>query len=176
MEAVAEHPIVIVCGETGSGKTTQVPQFLYEAGYSSDGSIIGVTEPRRVAAVAMSQRVAKEMNLSQRVVSYQIRYEGNVTEETRVKFMTDGVLLKEIQRDFLLLKYKVVIIDEAHERSVYTDILIGLLSRIVTLRAKVARRQGGWGVPGSPGQDLEPLPGRGGTSGSCALPRRGGCR
>ncbi|KAF5927111.1 hypothetical protein HPG69_010613 [Diceros bicornis minor] len=136
MEAVAEHPIVIVCGETGSGKTTQVPQFLYEAGYSSDNSIIGVTEPRRVAAVAMSQRVAKEMNLSQRVVSYQIRYEGNVTEETRIKFMTDGVLLKEIQKDFLLLKYKVVILDEAHERSVYTDILIGLLSRIVTLRAK----------------------------------------
>nr|XP_010968070.1 probable ATP-dependent RNA helicase DHX37 [Camelus bactrianus] len=136
MEAVAEHPIVIVCGETGSGKTTQVPQFLYEAGYSSDNSIIGVTEPRRVAAVAMSQRVAKEMNLSQRVVSYQIRYEGNVTEETRIKFMTDGVLLKEIQKDFLLRKYKVVIIDEAHERSVYTDILIGLLSRIVCLREK----------------------------------------
>ncbi|XP_037016970.2 probable ATP-dependent RNA helicase DHX37 isoform X1 [Artibeus jamaicensis] len=136
MEAVAEHPVVIVCGETGSGKTTQVPQFLYEAGYSSDGSIIGVTEPRRVAAMAMSQRVAKEMNLSQRVVSYQIRYEGNVTEETRIKFMTDGVLLKEIQKDFLLLKYKVVIIDEAHERSVYTDILIGLLSRIVSLREK----------------------------------------
>nr|XP_024652197.1 probable ATP-dependent RNA helicase DHX37 [Macaca nemestrina] len=102
----------------------------------SEDSIIGVTEPRRVAAVAMSQRVAKEMNLSQRVVSYQIRYEGNVTEETRIKFMTDGVLLKEIQKDFLLLRYKVVIIDEAHERSVYTDILIGLLSRIVTLRAK----------------------------------------
>uniref|UniRef100_A0A7N5KR10 DEAH-box helicase 37 n=1 Tax=Ailuropoda melanoleuca TaxID=9646 RepID=A0A7N5KR10_AILME len=136
MEAVAEHPIVIVCGETGSGKTTQVPQFLYEAGYSSDNSIIGITEPRRVAAVAMSQRVAKEMNLSQRVVSYQIRYEGNVTEETRIKFMTDGVLLKEIQKDFLLLRYKVVLIDEAHERSVYTDILIGLLSRIVLLRAK----------------------------------------
>lgn len=136
MEAVAEHPIVIVCGETGSGKTTQVPQFLYEAGYSSEDSIIGVTEPRRVAAIAMSQRVAKEMNLSQRVVSYQIRYEGNVTEETRIKFMTDGVLLKEIQKDFLLLKYKVVIIDEAHERSVYTDILLGLLSRIVALRTK----------------------------------------
>ncbi|XP_021113315.1 probable ATP-dependent RNA helicase DHX37 isoform X2 [Heterocephalus glaber] len=139
MEAVAEHPIVIVCGETGSGKTTQVPQFLYEAGYSSDNSIIGVTEPRRVAAVAMSQRVAKEMNLSQRVVSYQIRYEGNVTDETRIKFMTDGVLLKEIQKDFLLLKYKVVIIDEAHERSVYTDILVGLLSRIVALRAQRRR-------------------------------------
>ncbi|XP_044514671.1 probable ATP-dependent RNA helicase DHX37 [Gracilinanus agilis] len=136
MEAVSENPTVIVCGETGSGKTTQVPQFLYEAGYSSSSGLIGITEPRRVAAVAMSQRVAKEMNLSQRVVSYQIRYEGNVTEDTKVKFMTDGVLLREIQKDFLLSKYKVVIIDEAHERSVYTDILIGLLSRIVSLRAK----------------------------------------
>uniref|UniRef100_A0A8C0HL06 Activating signal cointegrator 1 complex subunit 3 n=1 Tax=Buteo japonicus TaxID=224669 RepID=A0A8C0HL06_9AVES len=136
MEAISENPIVIICGETGSGKTTQVPQFLYEAGYASSNGTIGITEPRRVAAVSMSQRVAKEMNLSHRVVSYQIRYEGNVTDETQIKFMTDGVLLKEIQKDFLLSKYKVVIIDEAHERSMYTDILIGLLSRIVPLREK----------------------------------------
>ncbi|NXN21385.1 DHX37 helicase, partial [Nycticryphes semicollaris] len=136
MEAISENPIVIICGETGSGKTTQVPQFLYEAGYASLDGAIGITEPRRVAAVSMSQRVAKEMNLSHRVVSYQIRYEGNVSDETQIKFMTDGVLLKEIQKDFLLSKYKVVIIDEAHERSMYTDILIGLLSRIVPLRAK----------------------------------------
>ncbi|XP_050779442.1 probable ATP-dependent RNA helicase DHX37 [Gopherus flavomarginatus] len=136
MEAINENPVVIICGETGSGKTTQVPQFLYEAGYASSDGIIGITEPRRVAAVSMSHRVAKEMNVSHRVVSYQIRYEGNVTDETKIKFMTDGVLLKEIQKDFLLLKYKVIIIDEAHERSVYTDILIGLLSRIVPLRGK----------------------------------------
>uniref|UniRef100_A0A8C9YIY9 Activating signal cointegrator 1 complex subunit 3 n=1 Tax=Sander lucioperca TaxID=283035 RepID=A0A8C9YIY9_SANLU len=131
MEAVRENPCVVICGETGSGKTTQVPQFLYEAGYASE--IIGITEPRRVAAVSMSHRVAKEMNL---VVSYQIRYEGNVTSDTKIKFMTDGVLLKEIQKDFLLQRYSVIIIDEAHERSVYTDILIGLLSRIVPLRNK----------------------------------------
>ncbi|XP_053327841.1 probable ATP-dependent RNA helicase DHX37 [Spea bombifrons] len=136
MEAIKEKPVVVLCGETGSGKTTQVPQFLYEAGYGSKGDIIGITEPRRVAAVAMSQRVALEMNLSDRVVSYQIRYEGNVSDETKLKFMTDGVLLKEIQKDFLLNKYKVILIDEAHERSVYTDILIGLLSRIVPLRQK----------------------------------------
>ncbi|KAJ0068081.1 hypothetical protein NL108_015563, partial [Boleophthalmus pectinirostris] len=136
MEAIKENPCVVICGETGSGKTTQVPQFLYEAGYASKGSIIGITEPRRVAAVSMSHRVAKEMNLSTRVVSYQIRYEGNVTSDTKIKFMTDGVLLKEIQKDFLLQKYSVIIIDEAHERSVYTDILIGLLSRIVPLRNK----------------------------------------
>ncbi|XP_056232410.1 probable ATP-dependent RNA helicase DHX37 [Seriola aureovittata] len=136
MEAVRENPCVVICGETGSGKTTQVPQFLYEAGYASGSGIIGITEPRRVAAVSMSHRVAKEMNLSTRVVSYQIRYEGNVTDETKIKFMTDGVLLKEIQKDFLLQRYSVIIIDEAHERSVYTDILIGLLSRIVPLRNK----------------------------------------
>ncbi|XP_036434725.1 probable ATP-dependent RNA helicase DHX37 isoform X1 [Colossoma macropomum] len=136
MEAVRENECVVLCGETGSGKTTQVPQFLYEAGYASAGGIIGVTEPRRVAAVSMSHRVAKEMNLSTGVVSYQIRYEGNVTKDTKIKFMTDGVLLKEIQKDFLLQKYSVIIIDEAHERSVYTDILIGLLSRIVPLRNK----------------------------------------
>ncbi|XP_053181100.1 probable ATP-dependent RNA helicase DHX37 [Scomber japonicus] len=136
MEAVRENPCSIICGETGSGKTTQVPQFLYEAGYASGSGIIGITEPRRVAAVSMSHRVAKEMNLSTRVVSYQIRYEGNVTNETKIKFMTDGVLLKEIQKDFLLQKYSAIIIDEAHERSVYTDILIGLLSRIVPLRNK----------------------------------------
>ncbi|NXI45676.1 DHX37 helicase, partial [Galbula dea] len=136
MEAINENPIVIICGETGSGKTTQVPQFLYEAGYASANGAIGITEPRRVAAVSMSQRVAKEMNLSHRVVSYQIRYEGNVTDETQIKFMTDGVLLKEIQKDFLLSKYQVIILDEAHERSMYTDILIGLLSRIVPLRGK----------------------------------------
>ncbi|KAA8592672.1 hypothetical protein FQN60_018127 [Etheostoma spectabile] len=136
MEAVRENPCVVICGETGSGKTTQVPQFLYEAGYASGSEIIGITEPRRVAAVSMSHRVAKEMNLSTRVVSYQIRYEGNVTSDTKIKFMTDGVLLKEIQKDFLIRRYSVIIIDEAHERSVYTDILIGLLSRIVPLRNK----------------------------------------
>ncbi|XP_030624373.1 putative ATP-dependent RNA helicase DHX37 isoform X3 [Chanos chanos] len=136
MEAVRENECVVLCGETGSGKTTQVPQFLYEGGYASSGGIIGVTEPRRVAAVSMSHRVAKEMNVSTGVVSYQIRYEGNVTKDTKIKFMTDGVLLKEVQKDFLLQKYSVIIIDEAHERSVYTDILIGLLSRIVPLRNK----------------------------------------
>ncbi|KAG9487606.1 probable ATP-dependent RNA helicase DHX37 isoform X2 [Eleutherodactylus coqui] len=136
MEAIKENPVVVLCGETGSGKTTQVPQFLYEAGYGSENDIIGITEPRRVAAIAMSQRVSLEMNLPQNVVSYQIRYEGNVSTETKIKFMTDGVLLKEIQKDFLLSRYRVIIIDEAHERSVYTDILIGLLSRIVPLRQK----------------------------------------
>ncbi|XP_062506597.1 probable ATP-dependent RNA helicase DHX37 isoform X2 [Corticium candelabrum] len=142
MEAIYYNSVVIICGETGSGKTTQVPQFLYEAGYGSKESpgvragVIGVTEPRRVAAVSMSKRVAQEMALPTSVVSYQIRYEGNVTEKTAIKFMTDGVLLREVEQDFLLSKYSVIIIDEAHERSVFTDIMIGLLSRIVPLREK----------------------------------------
>lgn len=133
MEAIHDNDVVILCGETGSGKTTQVPQFLYEGGYTTRG-LIGVTEPRRVAAVTMSRRVALELNMSTDLVSYQIRYEGNVTEKTIMKFMTDGVLLKEIENDFFLSKYSVIVIDEAHERSVFTDILLGLLSRIVPMR------------------------------------------
>jgi len=136
MEKIFNEQIVIICGETGSGKTTQIPQFLYEAGFAQNNMIIGVTEPRRVAAISMSKRVAYEMNLSEKQVSYQIRYEGNYSPETRIKFMTDGVLLKEVQMDFMLSRYSVIVIDEAHERSVYTDILIGLLSRIVPLRNK----------------------------------------
>lgn len=134
METINENPVIIIAGETGSGKTTQVPQFLYEAGYT-ESKMVAVTEPRRVAAISMSKRVGFEMSLESKV-SYLIRFEGNVTEETRIKFMTDGVLLKEIKNDFLLTKYSVVILDEAHERSIYTDILIGLLSRIVPLRYK----------------------------------------
>ena len=133
MEAVHDNDVVILCGETGSGKTTQVPQFLYEAAYTKRG-LIGVTEPRRVAAVTMSRRVSQELNVSTDLVSYQIRYEGNVTDKTIMKFMTDGVLLKEIENDFFLSKYSVIVIDEAHERSVFTDILMGLLSRIVPMR------------------------------------------
>ena len=138
METINSQGVVVLSGETGSGKTTQLPQFLYEAGYASAGRMIGVTEPRRVAATAMSHRVAHELGLPGSVVSYQIRYEGNVTDQTRIKFMTDGVLLREVEKDFLLTKYSVIIIDEAHERSVFTDILIGLLSRIVPLRHKKA--------------------------------------
>lgn len=134
MEAINENPVTVIVGATGSGKTTQVPQFLYEAGYTSNGKMIGVTEPRRVAAISMSQRVAHEMNLSSREVSYQIRFEGNTTPDTKIKFMTDGVLLKEIQMDPTLKKYSVVVIDEAHERSVFSDILIGILSRIIPRR------------------------------------------
>ena len=143
MEAIYYNDIIIVCGETGSGKTTQVPQFLYEAGYGTSTDklgIIGVTQPRRVAAVSVARRVAEEMNIPfGEEVSYQIRYEKNVSSKTKMKFMTDGVLLRELQSDFLLKKYSAIVLDEAHERNINTDILIGLLSRVIPMRAKLAK-------------------------------------
>ncbi|XP_028966570.1 probable ATP-dependent RNA helicase DHX37 [Galendromus occidentalis] len=132
-ETIATNPVTIICGQTGSGKTTQVVQFLYEAGYGHSG-LIGITEPRRIAAISTSKRVAYETGLGQEIVSYQVRFEGNCSEKTRIKFCTDGVLLKEMEHDLSLSKYSVVIIDEAHERSVHSDIVIGLLSRVVKLR------------------------------------------
>ncbi|VDO36071.1 unnamed protein product, partial [Brugia timori] len=135
MEAINDNCATIICGETGSGKTTQLPQFLYEAGYTRDGKLIGVTEPRRVAAISMAARVAHEMNLPN-AVSYQIKYEGNRSAETSILFMTDGVLMKEIQKDVMLSAYSVIIIDEAHERSMYSDVLIGLLTRIAPYRSR----------------------------------------
>ncbi|RPD63130.1 P-loop containing nucleoside triphosphate hydrolase protein [Lentinus tigrinus ALCF2SS1-6] len=141
MEAILLNSVVIICGETGSGKTTQVPQFLYEAGFGSPGSdnpgMIGVTQPRRVAAMSMASRVAHELSLASTKVSYQIRYDATVSPATAVKFMTDGVLLRELAIDFLLKRYSVIIIDEAHERSMNTDILIGVLSRVVKLREEM---------------------------------------
>ncbi|KAA3673940.1 ATP-dependent RNA helicase DHX37/DHR1 [Paragonimus westermani] len=134
MEAVSQHDCVVICGTTGCGKTTQVPQFLYEAGFTKDGYLIGITEPRRVAAISMSKRVGKELNLSSSQVSYHIRYEKTVAQETEIKFMTDGVLLQEVKQDFELSRYSTIIVDEAHERSIYTDVLLGLLSMIMRLR------------------------------------------
>ncbi|KAL4094436.1 hypothetical protein PRIC1_010097 [Phytophthora ramorum] len=151
MEAITENDVIILCGETGSGKTTQVPQFLYEAGYGhpehqSNSGRIGVTQPRRVAAVSTAKRVAEELNVPfgapKGHVGYQIRYDAeHVSEHTRIKFMTDGILLKEIQQDFLLRQYSILLLDEAHERNVNTDILIGLLSRIAPLRAQMSREE-----------------------------------
>ncbi|KAF9534476.1 P-loop containing nucleoside triphosphate hydrolase protein [Crepidotus variabilis] len=145
MEAVWLNPVVIICGETGSGKTTQVPQFLYEAGFGAPGSenpgMIGITQPRRVAAVSMANRVAHELSLSSSRVSYQIRYDATVSPTTSIKFMTDGVLLRELATDFLLTRYSVIIIDEAHERNINTDILIGVLSRVIKLREDQWKQQ-----------------------------------
>lgn len=141
MEAIYHNDVVIICGETGSGKTTQVPQFLYESGFGNPDSpenpgMIGITQPRRVAAVSMANRVSAELGDHGERVAYQIRFDSTVKSNTRVKFMTDGVMLREMMQDFKLSKYSSVIIDEAHERNINTDIIIGMLSRCVKLRAK----------------------------------------
>lgn len=142
MEAIHNNTTVVVYGATGSGKTTQVPQFLYEAGYGSPSSptpgMIGITQPRRVAAVSMAKRVGDELGNHGKRVAYQIRFEGTVSAQTAIKFMTDGVLLREVAQDIALRKYSAIVIDEAHERSVNTDILIGMMSRVVKLREEMA--------------------------------------
>ncbi|KAK4631557.1 Putative ATP-dependent RNA helicase [Fulvia fulva] len=143
IEAVHNNPVTVVCGATGSGKTTQLPQMLVENGYTSKG-MIGVTQPRRVAAQSVARRVAHEFGPDfGKQVGSQIRYDSNVSRNTKVKFMTDGILLREISQDFSLSKYSVIVIDEAHERSVNTDILIGMLSRIVPIRDTLSKEQPG---------------------------------
>lgn len=136
MKVIRENQVVIVVGETGSGKTTQLAQFLDEDGFTHGGRfLIGCTQPRRVAAVSVAKRVAEEMGSTiGETVGYAIRFEDCVSEKTRIKFMTDGVLLRESLRDPDLDNYAAVIIDEAHERSLQTDVLLGLLKKIVSRR------------------------------------------
>jgi hypothetical protein len=177
VEAITLNDVVILCGETGSGKSTQVPQFLFEAGFGNSG-IIGITQPRRVAATSTAERVGVEMGepinsgfygnkgagQAQKkqkkskknkendvvrgegqegdevlqddcvkqggLVGYQIRFDAStVGEKTKIKFMTDGILLREVTSDLLLRQYSVILLDEAHERNVNTDILLGMISR-----------------------------------------------
>jgi hypothetical protein len=101
--------------------------------------MIGITQPRRVAAISMASRVATELNLPPSRVSYQIRYDATTSPDTSVKFMTDGVLLREVAGDLLLGRYSAIVVDEAHERSINTDVLIGVLSRVVRLREEMWR-------------------------------------
>uniref|UniRef100_A0A669Q1C4 RNA helicase n=1 Tax=Phasianus colchicus TaxID=9054 RepID=A0A669Q1C4_PHACC len=130
VRAVSERPFLIVTGETGSGKSTQLPKYLYEAGLAKHGAI-GVTQPRRVATISVAQRVAEEMGCALGgVVGYQVRFDDCSSEETAIKYMTDGCLLRHILADPLLSKYSIIILDEAHERSLSTDILFGLLKKL----------------------------------------------
>lgn len=138
IELINTSYISILTGETGSGKSTQIPQFLYEYGYTDFG-MIGITQPRKVAAMTLSKRVSDELNIgngdtSKNLVAYQVRNNNTTDSNTRIKFMTDGILLRELESDPLLLKYSVLIIDEAHERTLNTDILIGFLIKIIRLR------------------------------------------
>ncbi|KAF9040610.1 P-loop containing nucleoside triphosphate hydrolase protein [Panaeolus papilionaceus] len=134
MKVIRENQVVIVVGETGSGKTTQLAQFLYEDGYCQYG-LVGCTQPRRVAAMSVAKRVSEEMECKLgTTVGYAIRFEDCTGPETKIKYMTDGVLLRESLNETDLERYSVVILDEAHERSLSTDVLMGLLRKILSRR------------------------------------------
>ncbi|KAL1956973.1 hypothetical protein VTO42DRAFT_6462 [Malbranchea cinnamomea] len=135
---IETYPVTIVVGQTGSGKTTQLPQFLDQAGWCADGKQIAVTQPRRVAATTVASRVAEEMrcNVGQEV-GYSIRFEDVTSAATRIKFLTDGLLLREALVDPLLSRYSVIMVDEAHERSISTDVLLGVLKKIMKRRPEL---------------------------------------
>ncbi|KAM9961402.1 hypothetical protein ACTFIR_004247 [Dictyostelium discoideum] len=131
-----EHSTVIIISETGTGKTTQIPQYLYENGYKDNG-IIAITQPRRVAAVSISKRVSQEMGVELGdQVGYCVRFDDKTNEKTKLKYMTDGMLVREAMLDSSLSKYSVIILDEAHERTLNTDVLFGLLKSIQKRREK----------------------------------------
>ncbi|QGH68218.1 ATP-dependent RNA helicase HrpA [Pseudactinotalea sp. HY158] len=132
--AIKEHQVVIVAGETGSGKTTQLPKICLDLGYGIDGTI-GHTQPRRLAARTVADRIAEELGGTLGdAVGYQVRFTDRLSEGTLVKLMTDGILLAEIQRDPLLRAYQVIIVDEAHERSLNIDFLLGYLRSLLPKR------------------------------------------
>lgn len=136
VEEVSNNDVLIIVGETGSGKTTQLPQYLSNGGFCRNG-VIGITQPRRVAAVTVAKRVAEEcgVTLGQKV-GYAIRFEDVTSTSTRIKYMTDGLLLREALLDPYLSKYSVIIVDEAHERTVHTDVLLGLLKTVQKTRSQ----------------------------------------
>jgi ATP-dependent RNA helicase DHX8/PRP22 len=136
-KAVTDNQILIVIGETGSGKTTQITQYLAESGFTARGKI-GCTQPRRVAAMSVAKRVAEEFGcrLGQEV-GYTIRFEDCTSPETIIKYMTDGMLLRECLMDLDLKAYSVIMLDEAHERTIHTDVLFGLLKQAVTKRPEL---------------------------------------
>ncbi|KAI3720399.1 hypothetical protein L6452_21315 [Arctium lappa] len=134
LQVVRENQVVVVVGETGSGKTTQLTQYLHEDGYTTNG-IVGCTQPRRVAAMSVAKRVSEEMETELgNLVGYAIRFEDVTGPKTVIKYMTDGVLLRETLKDSDLDKYRVVVMDEAHERSLNTDVLFGILKKVVARR------------------------------------------
>ncbi|KAJ4959762.1 hypothetical protein NE237_019672 [Protea cynaroides] len=143
VEEVRKNDTLIIVGETGSGKTTQLPQFLFNGGYCRDGKNIGITQPRRVAAVTVAKRVAEECGVEVgQKVGYSIRFEDVTSSSTRIKYMTDGLLLREALLDPFLSKYSIIIVDEAHERTVHTDVLLGLLKNVQKVRSQTTSQHG----------------------------------
>lgn len=133
-DAIAHHQVVIVAGETGSGKTTQLPKICLELGRGVN-AMIGHTQPRRIAARSVADRISEELgqNLGE-TIGYQVRFTEEVSDKTLVKLMTDGILLAEIQSDPQLRRYDTIIIDEAHERSLNIDFLLGYLTQLLPKR------------------------------------------
>jgi ATP-dependent helicase HrpA len=137
LSALQKHQVLVVAGETGSGKTTQLPKMLLEAGFGIRGQI-GCTQPRRIAATAMAARVSEELQTELgTAVGYQVRFRENVSAQSYIKFMTDGVLLAETISDPRLLKYDAILIDEAHERSLNIDFLLGYLKTLLPKRPEL---------------------------------------
>lgn len=140
IEEIRKNETVIIIGETGSGKTTQIPQYVYGDESLTKGLTVGVTQPRRVAAVSVSRRVADETGTEHgKLVGYAIRFEDVSSEETRIKFLTDGMLLRESVIDPMLSKYGVIMIDEAHERTLQTDFLLGTIKGVQQRRRVAAK-------------------------------------
>jgi HrpA-like RNA helicase len=134
LSALADHPVIVVESPTGSGKTTQIPRILLEAGYA-DSRIVGVTQPRRIAAVSVAEFIARQLGKQiPDTVGYKMRFEDRTDPRTRIKIMTDGILLQEIKADRLLARYSVMMVDEAHERSLNIDFILGLLRRVLEER------------------------------------------
>lgn len=141
IQKIKQDETIILIGETGCGKTTQIPQFIYEF-YSNPQfyGLIGITQPRRVAAISIANRVAQEMRSQLGdLVGYTIRFEDHTSSSTRIKYMTDGILLREAISDPLLSKYRVIVLDEAHERTVHTDVLFGVVKKAQRLRRSPKR-------------------------------------
>ncbi|MDR0315755.1 MAG: ATP-dependent RNA helicase [Treponema sp.] len=134
LSALESSQAIVVESPTGSGKTTQLPVILHEAGYSQRG-IIGVTQPRRIAAVSVSEFIARQMGTSiPGVIGYKMRFEDQTNHQTKIKIMTDGILLQEMKLDPWLSKYSLLVVDEAHERSLNIDFILGLLKRVLESR------------------------------------------
>ncbi|MFP4203925.1 MAG: ATP-dependent RNA helicase HrpA [Opitutales bacterium] len=134
IRTVLENPVTVIAGETGSGKTTQIPKFLLECGFGQKG-LIGCTQPRRVAALSVANRIAEELKVPYGgPVGAKIRFTDRTSENTAVKVMTDGILLNELQDDPELKRYEALVIDEAHERSLNIDFILGLLRRLLPRR------------------------------------------
>jgi ATP-dependent helicase HrpA len=134
LSALQSHQVIVVESPTGSGKTTQIPLILHEAGYTRNG-IVGVTQPRRIAALSVSEFMARQINTTiPRIIGYVMRFEDRTDDETVIKVMTDGILLQELKSDRLLSRYSVLMIDEAHERSLNIDFILGMLKGIIAAR------------------------------------------